>query len=663
MTRLELFRLKSMWGNINFDYAYSKARGRSGGLISMWDPNMFSKDTIWCDDHFIIVKGHWNNAVGDCFMINIYGPQESSAKSHFWNRIADFMNEHNVKFILFFVYEIGLIDLPIGVIDRMWSDHSPILLHVKKADFGPSPFKFYNLWLNRDDFGDLIKSTWSSMDTSNRNSNIRSHEKLRGLKTAIKKWHAEVKKNDKSKKCVILSEIKDIEKKIDEVPASTSDRSLPQVIDKVVSKEQSAFISGRQILDGPLIISEISGTKKEEKDVNLQGLYCALSNAVSYRLIRGIKLGSSDITLSHLFYADDVVITTNWNSRDIDNIIRVLHVFYLASDLRINIHKSNIYGTGVSNDEISYLASRTGCAAGFFPFTYLGLPIGANMNLTSSWNILIDRFQKRLSSWKANLLSIGGRLTPIKAVLGSLGIYYLSIFKAPESILNTLESLRGLNIGSLKAFNPALLQKWRWRMFSSPNTLWVNNIKALHGQDGGLDNQGCNFNGIWSRIVGTSNFLHSKDIIPLNSFRFKSLADDAIFSVRSSRRLIDSKLIPSILPSTSWDNILPRKVNIFLWRLSLDRLPHRLNLSSRGIDIPTISCSSCNGNVESADHIFFACDLAKDVWSLVRKWCDLSSPSFASYVDWKSWFCSWQVSKDRDGRFLVVQAFVFYLEL
>ncbi|GJT58885.1 RNA-directed DNA polymerase, eukaryota, reverse transcriptase zinc-binding domain protein [Tanacetum coccineum] len=195
MTRLELFRLKSMWGNINFDYACSMARGRSGGLTSMWDPNMYSKDTVWCDDHFIIVKGHWNNAVGDCFMINIYGPQESSAKSHFWNRIADFMNEHNVKFILFgdmntvwhenersgslfsrieadhfnsFIDSMGPIDLPMGgryftwmnkagtklskldrflisegiiedipdikitAIDRMWPDHSPILLHVKK---------------------------------------------------------------------------------------------------------------------------------------------------------------------------------------------------------------------------------------------------------------------------------------------------------------------------------------------------------------------------------------------------------------------------------------------------------------------------------------------------------------------------------------------------
>nr|GEU34680.1 reverse transcriptase domain, reverse transcriptase zinc-binding domain protein [Tanacetum cinerariifolium] len=196
------------------------------------------------------------------------------------------------------------------------------------------------------------------------------------------------------------------------------------------------------------------------------------------------------------------------------------------------------------------MASRTSYAAGCFPFTYLGLPIGANMNLTSSWQILIDRFQKRLSSWKANLLFIGGRLTLIKAVLGSLGIYYLSIFKAPETILNSMEShhsrffcggsqdsrnmawvkcsqvlssfeKRGLQIDSLKAFNLTLLQKWRWRLLSSPNNMWGNIIKALHGQEGVLNNQGCSFNGTWSRIIGTSNFLHSKGIIPLNSFCFK----------------------------------------------------------------------------------------------------------------------------------------------
>nr|GEW85888.1 hypothetical protein [Tanacetum cinerariifolium] len=303
---------------------------------------------------------------------------------------------------------------------------------------------------------------------------------------------------------------------------------LSKVIDNVVSKEQSAFISGRQILDGLLSLVRLSS-----------GLHGVMSNTVNSGLIRDIKLGSSDITLSHLFYADDVVITSEWNSGDLDNVIWVLHVFHLASGLKINIHKSNIYDIGVSNEEVSSMASRTGCAAGSFPFTYLGLSIGSNMNLTSSWNILVDHFQKRLSSWKANLLSIGWRLTLIKAVLGSLGIYYLSIFKAPEVILKSLERLRGMNIGSLKAFNLALLQKWRWRLFSSPNAHWVKVIKALHGQEGGLDHQ-------------------ERSQVDLNSEDdtcIWSMADDGVFSVRSIRRVIDSKLLPSMLSATTWEKL------------------------------------------------------------------------------------------------------------
>ncbi|GKF45420.1 RNA-directed DNA polymerase, eukaryota, reverse transcriptase zinc-binding domain protein, partial [Tanacetum coccineum] len=185
------------------------------------DPNMFVKEAIWCDEAFIIVKGHWNNSVGDCFMVIIYAPQDSSAKSSLWNKIADFMRQHNGKFILFcdmnfvhrenkrfgfifsrldadhfnaFIDSLGLIDLSNGgrlftwmnkagtklskldrflvtedvldstpdiritALDRLCFDHTPILLHVSKFDFGPTPFKFYNSWLLRDDFDDIVKS-------------------------------------------------------------------------------------------------------------------------------------------------------------------------------------------------------------------------------------------------------------------------------------------------------------------------------------------------------------------------------------------------------------------------------------------------------------------------------------------------------------------------
>ena len=82
ITRLELFRVKSMCGNFNFDYTCSMACGRSGCLNPIWDPTSFVKADIWCDDSFIIIKGKWKILTGDCFMINLYEPQDYLAKTN-----------------------------------------------------------------------------------------------------------------------------------------------------------------------------------------------------------------------------------------------------------------------------------------------------------------------------------------------------------------------------------------------------------------------------------------------------------------------------------------------------------------------------------------------------------------------------------------------------
>ncbi|GKA04420.1 hypothetical protein Tco_0677201 [Tanacetum coccineum] len=196
------------------------------------------------------------------------------------------------------------------------------------------------------------------------------------------------------------------------------------------------------------------------------------------------------------------------------------------------------------------MASNTGCSAGLFPITYLGLPIGSNMSLIANWKLLVDKFHSKLSSWKTSLLSYGGRLTLLKTVLGSLGIYYFSLFKVPSTILNYLENLcasffwggsqgskklswlkwshvlasfdkGGLAIGSLRSFNLALLHKWRWRFHSDRDSFWSKIIRVLHGSEGGFDQNGCAFNGIWSKIVGTSNYLHTSSILPVDSIRYQ----------------------------------------------------------------------------------------------------------------------------------------------
>ncbi|GJX84681.1 retrovirus-related pol polyprotein LINE-1 [Tanacetum coccineum] len=328
----------------------------------------------------------------------------------------------------------------------------------------------------------------------------------------------------------------------------------------------------------------------------------------------------------------------------------VLQVFYLALGLKINIHKSNVYGSGVLAKEVSYMVNNTGCAFGSFPFVYLGLPIGSNMSFTSNWKTLIDRFHAILSTRKANILSIGGRLTLIKAVHGSRGIYFLPIFNVPESILKSLERIRALFFWSLKSFNLALLQKWRI-LVRMP--FGLKSARLCMGKK------------VDSIISGAKQIVYGqKSLVPLITytrvvsslvipyvFKWDVLHSDTCvcpLAMMASFLLDDRTLTDS--PMT-WDTALPRKVNIFMWRYRLDRLPHRLNLSSRGIEILEISFPSCNGNVESKHHIFFECDITKDIWRLIRVCCDNFIPLFASNDHWRDWLSSWSTSTER--RFIV----------
>nr|GEY05288.1 RNA-directed DNA polymerase, eukaryota, reverse transcriptase zinc-binding domain protein [Tanacetum cinerariifolium] len=227
----------------------------------------------------------------------------------------------------------------------------------------------------------------------------------------------------------------------------------------------------------------------------MEGLHLSLEKDLLTKPIKGVSVGRSCINLSHFFFADDVIILSEWNVQDLHNIMSTLNSFYQEYEPCVELER------------------------------------------------LDRKVHKKLSKWKASLLSIGDRFTLIKSVLGSLGIYYFSLFKAPETVINTLEKYNarffwggasekrnmawvrwdqalashekgGLNIGSLKAFNLALLQKWRWRFSTNPNLLWVNLIKVIHGFEAGFDGKGYATSGIWSTIVDLTNYLHSRNFLP-----------------------------------------------------------------------------------------------------------------------------------------------------
>ncbi|PWA63568.1 RNA-directed DNA polymerase, eukaryota [Artemisia annua] len=110
--------------------------------------------------------------------------------------------------------------------------------------------------------------------------------------------------------------------------------------------------------------------------------------------------------------------------------------------LKINLVKSLIFGIGIPMTDVAYVARAINCSYGSLPLNYLGLPVGKSMNRVDAWNSVVGKLSNRLATWKINLLSIGGRLTLVKSVLGSLPLYFLSIFRAPVSVISHIEALR-----------------------------------------------------------------------------------------------------------------------------------------------------------------------------------------------------------------------------
>jgi len=135
------------------------------------------------------------------------------------------------------------------------------------------------------------------------------------------------------------------------------------------------------------------------------------------------------------------------------------------------------------------------------PFTYLGLEVGGNPRKKKFWEPVLNKLKLRLSVWKGRFLSMAGRICLIKSVITTIPLYYLSLFKAPDSVCKSIISIQrrflwgwgkekipiswvswkiickpreegGLGIRDILKFNVALLSKWRWRCISSEKGKW-----------------------------------------------------------------------------------------------------------------------------------------------------------------------------------------------
>ncbi|GJS59925.1 zf-CCHC domain-containing protein [Tanacetum coccineum] len=124
-----------------------------------------------------------------------------------------------------------------------------------------------------------------------------------------------------------------------------------------------------------------------------------------------------------------------------------------------------------------------------------------------------------------------------------------------------------------------------------PNAFWSScHSKLIMVHEGGLESNGCSFKAFGVTFWKPSIF-YTRKVLSYLHFRFKA----------------------------GWDTRIDVGKIFWLARLLFLQTGSLIDesLYRRDLDIPPSSfCPSCNANVESANHIFFECDIATDMWKL-----------------------------------------------
>lgn len=210
--------------------------------------------------------------------------------------------------------------------------------------------------------------------------------------------------------------------------------------------------------------------------------------------------------ITHLSFADDLLIFFDGSSQSLRGIMQVLRDFQRRTGLALNLRKTSVFVDG--NDRVSSrsLAADFGLEQGSLPIKYLGLPLSSARLGRAGYQPLLDKVRQRISSWTARHLSFAGRLQLLQSVIYSIINFWAAVFPLPKGCLEELERLcsaflwsgapnsargakvswdsvctpkesGGLGLKRLVGLNEVYGIKLIWKLFAEGGSLWVAWVK------------------------------------------------------------------------------------------------------------------------------------------------------------------------------------------
>ncbi|KAL0368126.1 UNVERIFIED_CONTAM: hypothetical protein Scaly_1031500 [Sesamum calycinum] len=261
------------------------------------------------------------------------------------------------------------------------------------------------------------------------------------------------------------------------------------ILPKVISPSQSGFVQGRMIADNILLAQELvhclgaNGSKnntifkldmaKAYDRLDWNFVYRVLNRAGFFKSTRGLRQGDplsptlfilaaeclsrgldnlfeqqprlnyftrGSLKISHLAFADDVIIFSKGTRKELKILMDFLHHYEVISGHRINKEKSSFtVDKRTPNLRIQCIQHVTGFRLKHLPIIYLGAPLFKGNKKGVLFDELVQKIKNRISGWEKALLSHGGRLQLIKSVLSAMPTYLLQTLKPPKYITERIE--------------------------------------------------------------------------------------------------------------------------------------------------------------------------------------------------------------------------------
>ncbi|KAJ3701906.1 hypothetical protein LUZ61_005611 [Rhynchospora tenuis] len=272
--------------------------------------------------------------------------------------------------------------------------------------------------------------------------------------------------------------------------------------------------------------------------ISMEVLSRLLQKAMSGGVIRGVKVAHTSPQVTHVVYADDLVLMGDVNATEVQVFTNLLEKFGKASGLSINPHKSGLwFSKPCTMIEIQQVQGAWNAARIEAEERYLGVMISQKGDIKRSGVMLLEKIKSKLTGWKSNMLSHAGRMVLIKSVLMSMPVYAMALEMLPKGILKDINRLLakffwgkvghdrymsfvswekvckpyekgGLGVKDLEKFGEALFLKVVWALMADEDKPWVKICKSKYYPMVGFwrakNTGGCSK--MWGQVVKMRDF-------------------------------------------------------------------------------------------------------------------------------------------------------------